>query len=207
MAAFGLLGPCSFLFFILVSGRFLKLRAAIIRVVWSRKQPLASAGCCFGLLDGPQGCDPSFCLVWLRFRLFCKHLSFRPGEVDRVYRLLDQVQGVALVMVRCMLWPLVLDALVFYGTLECQGGGVKGCPGLVTWLVPFSILGLPFLMIGKSRVSAGLCAKSRFQGALCWIFVPHISSLPFLMSVVIFFWIARTVLPLRFVKILRFMIS
>ena len=46
---------------------FLKLRAAVMRAVWSRKQPLASSGAVLGLLDGPHGCDPSFCIVWFRF--------------------------------------------------------------------------------------------------------------------------------------------
>ena len=56
---------------------------------------------------------------------------------------------VALDMIRCMLCLLVQDVMVFNGTLACQGGGVKGCLGLVTWLVPFSILGLSFLMLGE----------------------------------------------------------
>ena len=41
-----------------------------MRAVWSRKQPLASSGAVLGFLDGPHGCDPSFCIVWFRFRLF-----------------------------------------------------------------------------------------------------------------------------------------
>ena len=65
--------------------------AAVMRVVWSREQPLASSGAVLGLLDGPHGCDPSFCLVWFRFRLFRGYLSFRPEEVPRLYRLLDLV--------------------------------------------------------------------------------------------------------------------
>ena len=40
-------------------GGFLKLRAADMRAVWSRKQPLASSGAVLGLLDRPHGCDPS----------------------------------------------------------------------------------------------------------------------------------------------------
>ena len=48
--------------------------------VWSRKQPLASSGAVLGLLDGPHGCDLSFCLVWFRFLLFRRYLSFRPEE-------------------------------------------------------------------------------------------------------------------------------
>ena len=67
------------------------MRAASMRAVWSRKQPLASCGAALGLLDGPDGCDPSFCLVWFRFRLFRRYLSFRPEEVPRLHRLLDLV--------------------------------------------------------------------------------------------------------------------
>ena len=64
----------------LSKGGFLKLRAAVMRAVWSRKQ-LASSGAVLDLLDGPHGCDPSFCLVWFRFRFFRRYLSFGPEEV------------------------------------------------------------------------------------------------------------------------------
>ena len=40
-----------------------KLRAAIRRVVWSRRQPFANIGAVLSLLDGPTGCDPAFCVV------------------------------------------------------------------------------------------------------------------------------------------------
>ena len=54
--------------------------------------PLASSGAVLGFLDGPHGCDHSFCIVWFRFRLFRWYLSFRPDEVPRLYRLLDLVR-------------------------------------------------------------------------------------------------------------------
>ena len=37
-----------------------KLRSSICRVVWSRRQPLASIGAVLKILDGPTGCDPAF---------------------------------------------------------------------------------------------------------------------------------------------------
>ena len=37
-----------------------KLRSAIRRVVWSRRQPFTSVGAVLILLDGPTGCDPLF---------------------------------------------------------------------------------------------------------------------------------------------------
>ena len=40
---------------LLASDRFRKLRSSIHRVVWSRRQPLASVGAVLSLLDGPVG--------------------------------------------------------------------------------------------------------------------------------------------------------
>ena len=37
-----------------------KLRAAVVRVVWSRRQSLANPGAVLSLLDGPTRCDPAF---------------------------------------------------------------------------------------------------------------------------------------------------
>ena len=68
----------------LSKGSFLKLSAAILRGVWSRRQPLSSAGAVLGMLDGSQECDPPFCLVWYRFRLFRRYLAFWSDEVARV---------------------------------------------------------------------------------------------------------------------------
>ena len=53
----------------LASDSLRKLRSSVHRVVWSRRQPLASLGAVFGLSDGPTGCDPAFCVVWFGFRL------------------------------------------------------------------------------------------------------------------------------------------
>ena len=64
---------------------------AIFKVVWSRHQPLVNTGAVLSLLDGPPGCDPAFCVVWFRFRMPRRYLAYRPGEVPRVYQLLDSV--------------------------------------------------------------------------------------------------------------------
>ena len=69
----------------------LKLRSSICTVLWSRRQPLASVGAVLSLLDGPTGCDPLFCVVWFRFRLFRRYLALWPSEVGRAYRLLEMV--------------------------------------------------------------------------------------------------------------------
>ena len=69
---------------LLASDSLRKLRSSICRVVWSRRQPMASVGAVLSLLDGPAGCDPAFCVVWFRFRLLRRYLSLWLTEVGRV---------------------------------------------------------------------------------------------------------------------------
>ena len=76
---------------LLASDSLRKLRSSIHRVVWSRRQPLASVGAVLGLLDGPTGCDPAFCVVWFLFRLLRRYLALWPTEVGRVHRVLEIV--------------------------------------------------------------------------------------------------------------------
>ena len=76
---------------LLASDSLRKLRSAVRRVVWSRRQPFADVGAILCLLDGPIGCDPAFCVVWFRFRLLRRYLALWPAEVGRIYRLLELV--------------------------------------------------------------------------------------------------------------------
>ena len=76
---------------LLASGSLRKLRSSMCRVVWSRRQPLASVGAVLSLLDGPTGCDPAFCVVWFRFRLFRLYLALWPSQVGRACRLFEMV--------------------------------------------------------------------------------------------------------------------
>ena len=69
-----------------------ELRSFFLKVVWSRRQPLADVGAVLSLLDGPQGCDPAYCVVWFWFRMTGRYLACRLTEVGRVYRLLDMVR-------------------------------------------------------------------------------------------------------------------
>ena len=48
---------------LLASGSLTKLRSSMCRVVWSRRQPMANVGAVLSLLDGPTGCDPTFCVI------------------------------------------------------------------------------------------------------------------------------------------------
>ena len=78
MVGFGWSGLCLFLLLCMglsSLGLLLKVRSSIHGVVWSRRQPLPGVGAVLGLLDGPTGCDPAFCVVWFRFRLLRRYLA------------------------------------------------------------------------------------------------------------------------------------
>ena len=53
-------------------------RAAIVRAVWSSKMPLANAPAILNFLDGLVGVDPAFLIIWSRFRMMRRYLSFCP---------------------------------------------------------------------------------------------------------------------------------
>ena len=76
---------------VLASDSLRKLRSSICSVVWSRRQPMASVGAVLSLMDGPTGCDPAFCVVWFRFRLFRRYLALWPFQVGRACPLLEMV--------------------------------------------------------------------------------------------------------------------
>ena len=42
---------------------------------------------------GPEGVDPSFCVVWLRFRMLRRCLAYRPDETATIGRLLELING------------------------------------------------------------------------------------------------------------------
>ena len=68
--------------------------AAIVRAVWSSKMPLANTPAVLNLLDGPVGVDPAFHIVWSRFRMMRRYLSYCPEEAycpeeeSRIFRML-----------------------------------------------------------------------------------------------------------------------
>ena len=53
-----------------------------------QKIPRTNTPALLRLLDGLWGSDPAFFVVWSRFRQLRRYLACRPGEVDRIYRLL-----------------------------------------------------------------------------------------------------------------------
>ena len=146
-----------------------KLRAAIVRVVWSRRRSLANPDAVLSLLDGPSGCDPAFCVVWFRFRMLRRFLAYRPGEVSRVKRILEHVAG------RCLghgpVHVLVESAaeIGFVWSLELVGWAREGLPVLSNLAGPVQHFWSAVLEGWRSKVSADLCAREGFRGVPGWI--------------------------------------
>ena len=129
-----------------------KLRAAVCRVVWSSRQPLANAGAVLSLLDGPTGCDPAFCIVWFRSRLLRRYLAYRPDEVDRVYRMIHSAS------VGCPGRGPV--HLLVESAAEV---GFQWDPGVLAW-EPFSIFGLQSWRLGGIRCLQPYAQEGVFGG-------------------------------------------
>ena len=102
-------------------------RAAIVRAVWSSKMPLANAPAILNLLDGPVGVDPAFHIIWSRFRMMRRYLSYCPEEEPRIFRMLDLISRVLRVMVLFIFLSLLLR-LVLPGMVMRKVG--SGFPSL-----------------------------------------------------------------------------
>ena len=67
------------------------LRTAFVGAAWSSRMPLAHPGAVLSLLDGPDGCDPAYFVVWSRFRMLRRYIAYRPSEAERIYRMLAAI--------------------------------------------------------------------------------------------------------------------
>ena len=141
-----------------------KLRSSIHRVVWSRRQPLASIGAVLGLLDGPTGCDPAFCVIWFRFRLLRGVLLFGLLRQVGFTVFWKWLVGGALGMVLSIFFLLVLLRLVSHGILLIWAGLDLVYLSLITWLVLFSTSGLLFLTLGGIRLQLLFARGGGFSG-------------------------------------------
>ena len=159
----------------------LKLRSAVCRVVWSRRQPLANVGAVLSLMDGPSGCDPLFCVVWFRFRLFRRFLALWPSRVHRAYRLLDLVsEGCRGHGPVHLLVSSAAEIGFRWDPHSLLGVGLD-CLYSAIWLVLCIIFVLQFLMLGKTKLQLIFVAVKVFGVAPCWMFVVLYSFLPLLM--------------------------
>ena len=152
-----------------------KLRSAVRRVVWSRRQPLANVGAVLSLLDGPTGCDP-FCVVWFRFRLLRRYLALWPTEVGGVYRLLEIVSEGGPGHGPIHLFSASAAEIGFWWDPLAFAWSRPGLPLLLC-----SILGLLFLMLGVIRLLLIFAVGRAFGVGFFWISMFLCSSLILLM--------------------------
>ena len=141
-----------------------KLRSAVRRVVWSRRQPFANVGAVLSFLDGPTGCDPAFCVVWFRFRLLRRFLAIWPAEVGRVYRLLDVVRGGCLGHGPIHLLLASAAEIGFQWDSHSLAWVRPGLPLLGNLAGPVQHFRSAILDAWRNKVAADLCRRKGFRG-------------------------------------------
>ena len=140
-----------------------KLRTAFVRVAWSRRQSFASVGAVLSLLDGPSGCDPAFCVVWFRFRMLRRYLAYHPGEVFRVYRLLERPAGGCPGHGPVHLLLQSASAIGFHWDSLELAWSRPGLPLLSNLSVPLQHFRAAILGAWRDAVSAELCTGKGFR--------------------------------------------
>ena len=133
-----------------------KLRSSICRVVWSRRQPLASVGAVLSLLGG---------LLRLVGFIVC----------------LQWFMKAVLGMVLFIYFLLALLRLAFSGILVPWLGLGLVCLCLVIWLALFSISKLLFLMLGVTKLLLIFVGGRVLKVGLFWTFMVLCSFLTLLM--------------------------
>ena len=141
-----------------------KLRSSICRVVWSRRQPLASIGAVLSLLDGPTGCDPAFCVVWFRFRLFRRYLALWPSQVGRAYRLLEMVSKGCPGHGPIHLLSTSAAEIGFRWDPLALAWSRPGLPLLSNLAGPIQHFKAAILDAWRNKVAADLCDREGFRG-------------------------------------------
>ena len=149
---------------LLASESLRKLRSAIRRVVWSRRQPLASVGAVLSLLDGPTGCDPVFCVVWFRFRLLRRYLALWPAEVGGVYRLLEMVGEGCPGHGPFHLLSASSAEVGFHWDPDVLAWFRPGLPMLSNLAGPIQHFKIAILDAWRNKVAAALCDREGFRG-------------------------------------------
>ena len=137
-----------------------KLRSSILRFVWSRRQLLAGVGAVFSLLDGLAVCDPSFCVVWFRFRLLRRYLALWPPEVGRVYRLLEMVGEGGPGHGPIHLLPASAAEIGFRWDPDALAWSRPGLPLLSNLAVPLQHFKYALLDAWRNKVAADLCGTA-----------------------------------------------
>ena len=139
-------------------------RTATVRACWPGKLPMANPHAVLSILDAPDVCDPALYVVWCRFRQLRRYLSYRPGEVARVYRLLDLVAAG-----RPGHGPLHLllqsaNELGFAWDSSVEGWIRPGLPPLRMLAGPYQHFKAAIIGAWRNKVSGILAARKGFRG-------------------------------------------
>ena len=148
---------------LLASDSLRKLLSSIHRVVWSRRQLLASVGAVLSLLVCPSGCDPAFCVVWFRFRVLRRYLALWPAEVA-VYRLLEMVGEGCLGHGPIHLLFASAAEMGFRWDPLALGWPRPGLALLSNLAGPVQHFKAAILDAWRNKVSADLCDREGFRG-------------------------------------------
>ena len=111
------------------------------------------------MLDGPQGCDHAYRVMWFRICMLWQYLAYRPSEVGRIQRLLDMFRE------RCPEHgPVHLPVAGASGIgvsvgPTCLAGCALGCFVRVILLGLCSIFQSAILNVWRNKVSTNLFAQ------------------------------------------------
>ena len=117
-----------------------------------------------GLLDGPTGCGPAFCVVWFRFRLLRRYLALWPAEVGRVYRLLEMVGEDCPGHGPVHLLSASAAEIGFQWDPDALAWSRPGLPLLSNLAGPLQHLKASILDAWRNKVAADLCGRKGFRG-------------------------------------------
>ena len=148
---------------LLASDSLRRLPSSVYRVVWSRRQPLASVGAVLSLLGGPTGCGTAFCVVWFRFRLLRRYLALWPTEVGRVYRLLEMVSEGSPGHGLIHLLSTSAAQVGFQSVPLRMGWSRPGLPLLSILAGPVQHFKAAILDAWRNKVAADLCGREGFR--------------------------------------------
>ena len=149
---------------LLFHSSYLRLKAAFVRACGSSKMGMDNSGSVLSMLDGSEGVDPGFCIVWFRFRLMRRYLAYRPDESARISRLLELVSVGALG--HGPLHLLVRSAAKFGFKWRSEGfcWDRPGLPRLPFLGGPIQHFKAAFVDAWRDSVAADLCNRKGVRG-------------------------------------------
>ena len=142
------------------------LRTAFVSAAWSARMPLAHPGAVLSLLDGPDGCDLAYVVVWFRFRLLRRYLAFRPGETVRIYRMLAAISTGVRGHGPIHLLLASAAKIGFVWNSDTCVWTRPGLPSLHILFSPWQVIRSSILQAWRNTVFADLCKREGFRGVV-----------------------------------------